>query len=117
MIKTVRLAALAVLAFTLTCLCLAGPIGGHRFNRGNCVQRCGSYCESIGMLAHESCSACYCYSPAPVYAGCYGGCGDGEGGCYGGCYGGCDGCGGWGCGGWGGCGGGCGGGGCGGGGC
>jgi len=108
--KTVRLALLAVLALTLTCLCLAGPIHHHRMPHSSCVPRCGHYCESLGLLTRETCSSCTCYSPAPVYYGCSG-CGySGSYGCDGGygCYG-CDGCGGYG--------GGCGGGGCGGGGC
>lgn len=109
--KTVRLAALAVLAFTLTCLALAGPIH-HRLPGSNCVQRCASYCRSLGMMTYETCTSCYCYPPAGY--GCYGCAGGCSGGCYGGCYGGGYGCG---CGGYGCSGGGCGGGGCGGGGC
>jgi len=116
-----RLAALAVLALVLTCLCLARPIRPHRTPHSGCVQRCGSYCRSLGMLTSQSCSSCTCYPP-PVFlggceGGCYGGYGcSGYGGCsggYSGCngYGGCSGgdyggCGGDGCGGFGGCGGG-----------
>jgi hypothetical protein len=100
--QTVRLAALAVLALALTCLCLAQPVH-HRFAHANCVPRCGHYCRSLGLLTYETCRTCFCYGPPT--GGCYGG----------GCYGGCSGGGyGGGCGGYGG---GCGGGGCGGGGC
>jgi len=107
--KTARLAALVVLAFTLTCLCLAQRSRVHTPRRSTCVLRCASYCRALGLLTNETCNPCSCYSAAPADGGCYGGCEGG--GCYGGCFGGCDGGCGWGCGGWGcdGCGGGCGG--------
>lgn len=114
--KTVRLAALAVLALALTSLCLARSPGftyRHRISHSNCVPRCGRVCTALGLLTYQTCSSCYCYLPTPAVGGCGGGCYYG-GGCYGGgCYGG--GCYGGGC--YGGCygGGGCDGGGCGGG--
>ena len=123
--KSLRLAGLAVLALTLTCMCLAGPLRVHHNRmpaRSGCVLGCGTFCRAFGLLTYRTCGTCYCYSPTTVvgcggctgsgYSGCtgYTGCG---GGCYSGCDGGWGGCGG---GGWGGCGGGgCGGGGCGGG--
>jgi hypothetical protein len=103
--KTVRLAALVVLALALTCLCLAQPGFPHKIPHPNCVPKCAHSCRSLGMLTYQTCKSCYCYLPTPV--GCDGGCSGCsgysgcEGGCYGGCYGGCDG----GCGGGGGCGG------------
>jgi hypothetical protein len=110
--KTLRLAALTVLALVLTCMCLARPFPGHRTPRTGCVLGCGNYCRAFGLLTYNTCQSCYCYQPAPV-VGCSGGC-SGYTGCSGETGSGCMGC----DGGWGGCGGGgCGGGGCGGGGC
>ena len=109
--KSLRLAALTVLALVLTCMCLARPVHIHpgRMPHTGCVLGCGNYCRAFGMLTYRTCSSCYCYPPTPVVS-CGGGC-NGYTGCSGesGCSGG-DGCGGGGCGG-----GGCGGGGCGGG--
>jgi hypothetical protein len=109
--KSLRLAALTVLALMLTCMCLAMPIHGHRPIRTGCVLGCGNYCRAFGMATYKSCTSCYCYQPAPV-VGCSGSAGTvGYTGCNGETSGGCEGSG---CsGGWGGCGGG-GGGGCGG---
>jgi len=77
--KAVRLAALAVLALTLTCLCLAGPGLPHRIPHSGCVPRCAHYCRTLGLRAYQTCSSCYCY-PADSGAGCGGwGCGGGWG--------------------------------------
>ena len=114
--KTLRLAALTVLALVLTCMCLARPVHVHRGRMPltGCVLGCGNYCRAFGLLTYKTCNSCYCYAPTPVvgcggcagYSGCtgYTGCDGGYTGCNGGCNGGWGGCGG--CGG-GGCGGGC----------
>jgi hypothetical protein len=115
--KSLRLAALTVLALVLTCMCLARPVHIHpgRIPRTGCVLGCGNYCRAFGLATYKTCYSCSCYPPTPVVA-----CGGCTGTGYTGCSGesGCSGETGNGCGGWGGCGGGgCGGGGCGGGGC
>ena len=56
--KSLRLAALTVLALVLTCLCLARPIHTHsRFPRTGCVLGCGNYCRAFGMQTYKTCDS------------------------------------------------------------
>jgi hypothetical protein len=85
--KTLRLAALSVLALVLTCLCLAGPGPHRKIPLSICIQRCERYCGALGLVAMPVCHPCRCYLPASGCGGCAGfgdGCGGYSGGCSGG---------------------------------
>jgi hypothetical protein len=53
--KSLRLAALTVLALVLTCMCLAGPIHTHhgRMPVTGCVLGCGNYCRAFACSLIE----------------------------------------------------------------